>query len=100
MPSSNYRLFEQAMRGRKPICCEYEGYPRELCPIVLGHSQRQEKVLTYQFGGQSNRVCRAKVNGAVYGLQKSALLNFVTGLGELAPAIPSHKAASRSSTSM
>jgi hypothetical protein len=53
MPSSNYRLFEQAMRGRKPIFCVYEGYRRELCPIVLGHSQRQEKVLTYQFGGQS-----------------------------------------------
>ena len=53
MPSSNYRLFEQAMRKRKPVSCVYRGYPRELCPIILGHSQRQEKVLTYQFGGQS-----------------------------------------------
>jgi len=31
----------------------YGGYPRELCPVILGHSQGQEKALTYQFGGQS-----------------------------------------------
>lgn len=54
MPSSTYRLFEQAMRGRKLVSCVYGGFPRELCPVVLGHSQRQEKVLTYQFGGQSS----------------------------------------------
>jgi len=53
MPSANYRLFEQAMRMRKQIVCVYDGYPRELCPIILGHSQEHEKVLTYQFGGQS-----------------------------------------------
>ncbi len=53
MPSSNYRLFEQAMRERRPVSCVYGGYPRELCPIILGHSRQQEKVLTYQFGGQS-----------------------------------------------
>ena len=53
MPSSNYDLFEQAMAMRKQIICVYGGYPRELCPIILGHSQGQEKALTYQFGGQS-----------------------------------------------
>jgi hypothetical protein len=53
MPSSNYRLFEQAIRKRKLVFCVYDGYPRELCPIILGHSQPQEKALTYQFGGQS-----------------------------------------------
>jgi hypothetical protein len=53
MPSPNYRLFEQAMRTRKQIVCIYGGYRRELCPIILGHSQGQEKVLTYQFGGES-----------------------------------------------
>src|SRR5690348_17290658 len=53
MPSGNYRLFEQAMRTRKQIVCMYDGYRRELCPIILGHSQEQEKALTYQFGGQS-----------------------------------------------
>lgn len=51
--SPNYHLFERAMRMRKQMCCLYEGYPRELCPIILGHSQGQEKALTYQIGGQS-----------------------------------------------
>jgi hypothetical protein len=51
--SSNYALFEQAMAMRKQIFCMYGGYPRALCPIILGHSQGQEKALTYQFGGQS-----------------------------------------------
>jgi hypothetical protein len=31
----------------------YDGYPRELCPIIVGHSQGEEKALTYQFGGRS-----------------------------------------------
>ena len=53
MPSPNYHLFEQAMRTRKQIVCTYGGFRRELCPIILGHSQGQEKVLTYQFGGES-----------------------------------------------
>jgi hypothetical protein len=51
--SQTYRLFEQAMRLSKQILCMYDGYPRELCPIILGHSQGQEKALTYQFSGQS-----------------------------------------------
>lgn len=53
MPSQNYAWFEHAIRTRKQIVCVYGGYPRELCPIILGHSQGQEKALTYQFGGQS-----------------------------------------------
>ena len=54
MPSRTYALFERAMRRRKPISCMYGGYPRELCPIILGHSaQGDEKSLTYQFGGES-----------------------------------------------
>ncbi|HMA72247.1 MAG TPA: hypothetical protein VKP67_12270 [Xanthobacteraceae bacterium] len=51
--SANYAWFEQAMRMRKQIVCMYGGCRRELCPIILGHSQGQEKALTYQFGGQS-----------------------------------------------
>ena len=53
MPSRVYDLFNQAMRARKQILCRYDGYARELCPIILGHSQGQEKALTYQFAGQS-----------------------------------------------
>ena len=53
MPSPTYQLFARAMAKRKQILCLYDGYPRALCPIILGHSQGQEKALTYQFGGQS-----------------------------------------------
>jgi hypothetical protein len=53
VPSANYALFEQAMRMRKQIVCRYDGNRRELCPIILGHSQGQEKVLTFQFAGGS-----------------------------------------------
>jgi hypothetical protein len=52
-PSRSYRLFAQAIVERKHILCSYNGYPRELCPIILGHSQGQERALTYQFGGES-----------------------------------------------
>jgi len=54
-PSSVYKLFEQAMIGRKQILCMYKGRRRELCPVILGHSQGREKARTYQFGGQSNK---------------------------------------------
>jgi hypothetical protein len=55
MGSSKYALFEEAMRTRKQVVCMYKGYRRELCPIILGHSQGREKALTYQFGGQSSQ---------------------------------------------
>ena len=54
MPSLTYKLFEQAMRGRQQVVCTYGGHRRELCPVILGHSQDQEKALTFQFGGSSN----------------------------------------------
>jgi hypothetical protein len=53
MPSATYDLFAQAMAERKQILCTYGGYPRQLWPIILGHSQGQEKALIYQFGGES-----------------------------------------------
>jgi hypothetical protein len=53
VPSHIYDLFSQAMLAQKQILCLYDGCIRELCPIILGHSQHQEKALTYQFGGQS-----------------------------------------------
>src|SRR5438034_8485503 len=51
--SETYRLFEQAMLQRKQIVCVYKGERRELCPIILGHSQGEERALTYQFAGGS-----------------------------------------------
>jgi len=54
MPSRTYSLFAEAMAARKQIFCTYDGHPRELCPIILGHSQGEEKALTFQFGGRSS----------------------------------------------
>jgi hypothetical protein len=53
VPSRVYDVFSQAMIAQKQVLCLYDGYPRELCPIILGHSNGQEKALTYQFAGQS-----------------------------------------------
>jgi hypothetical protein len=52
-PNSTYALFAQAMAERKPILCLYDGYPRALCPIILGHTKGQEVALVYQFAGGS-----------------------------------------------
>lgn len=53
-PSETYRLFEQAMIERKQIVCTYKGHRREICPIILGHAQGEERALTYQFAGGSS----------------------------------------------
>ena len=53
MPSRTYDLFAQAISSRQQILCLYGGYGRQLCPVILGHSQGQEKALTFQFGGNS-----------------------------------------------
>ena len=53
MTSRVYMLFEQAMRTRKQIVCVYDGGERELCAVILGHSDGLEKALTYQFAGKS-----------------------------------------------
>lgn len=53
MPSSTYQLFAQAMAGRKQVLCTYDGYPREVCPVILGHSKGREAALVYQFAGGS-----------------------------------------------
>jgi hypothetical protein len=36
-------------------CCLYDSYGRECCPIVLGHTDGEEKSLVYLFGGESSR---------------------------------------------
>jgi hypothetical protein len=41
MPSATYQLFREAILSAKQITCDYQGYHRELCPIILG--TRMEK---------------------------------------------------------
>jgi hypothetical protein len=59
MPTTTYQLFRQAMAERKQIVCLYQGRRRELCPIILGLTEGQEKALTYQFGGDSSKPLRS-----------------------------------------
>jgi hypothetical protein len=54
-PSHTYKLFAEAIKNYKQIVCTYNGRYREFCPIILGHKDGQEKALTYQFGGQSEK---------------------------------------------
>ena len=55
MASATYRLFADAMAQRRPVLCMYQGHPRALCPIILGHSEGVEKALTWQFAGTGSR---------------------------------------------
>jgi hypothetical protein len=53
--SAIYQLFARAMAERKQILCSYNGYLREICPVILGHTRGQEVALTFQFAGDSER---------------------------------------------
>lgn len=55
MPSPTYELFATAMAERKQVLCRYDGYRRELCPVILGHTEGAEVVLAFQFGGESSK---------------------------------------------
>ena len=55
MPSRTYELFAEAMAARKPVVCMYQGHPRALCPIILGHTDGAEKALTWQFEGSGSQ---------------------------------------------
>ena len=55
MPLSTYNALAWAIENRLPLACAYEGHHREICPIILGHSDGREKVLVYQTGGSTSR---------------------------------------------
>jgi predicted nucleic acid-binding protein len=53
--SSTFRLFHEAILNRKQITCMYQGFEREICPHILGHTDGVESALAFQFGGTSSR---------------------------------------------
>ena len=71
MQSRTYSLFVSAMAARQPVACMYQGYPRVLCPIILGHTNGVEKALTWQFAGYGSQ-------GAVRGQWKCLTLEEVS----------------------
>jgi hypothetical protein len=54
MASKTYALFREAMEARRPLRCVYRGRRRDVCAILLGHTDGREKSLTFQFAGESN----------------------------------------------
>ena len=55
MPSEAYRLIREAILHEKQVTCAYHGRYREICPVIVGHSDGEEKLLAFQFGGESTK---------------------------------------------
>lgn len=55
MPSENFRKIRAAMEARQQITCMYQGRRREICAHTLGWKKGREKVLGFQFAGESSR---------------------------------------------
>ena len=53
-PSATYLLFREAILQEKQVVCLYKGKLRELCPHIIGHADGAEKVLAFQFAGETN----------------------------------------------
>ena len=100
MPSETYRLFERAMEERKQILCTYDGYRRELCPIILGHSQGKEEPSPISSAARADPAYLAGASGAVCFYQVSVRFSFAAEDGMPAIVIRSLHAVSKSSTSM
>jgi len=54
LPSATYELIARAMAARQQVFCLYKGYPRAVCPAILGHTKGRERALAYQFAGESS----------------------------------------------
>ena len=54
MSAATYRLLAWAIENWAPLFCTYDGYPREICPIILGESGGREVALVYQIGGRTS----------------------------------------------
>src|SRR6188472_3416566 len=55
MPSSTYEFFVKAMVEEKQVSCVFKRLPRVLSVIVLGHTDGEERALTWQTGGESSK---------------------------------------------
>jgi hypothetical protein len=55
MASATYRLIRKAILAEQQITCHYHGHYRDLCAHILGHTNGEEKLLAFQFGGMSSK---------------------------------------------
>ena len=99
MASSTYRAVRQAILAERQITCTYNGHYRELCPHILGHTDSEEKLLAFQFGGESAGHCRATASGGVSWSPTCATSKSVRAPGMRAARIARSKAAWQTSIS-
>jgi hypothetical protein len=52
--ASVFENFVAAVRARKHLVCDYQGFRRECCVHVVGWKCDQERALVFQFGGGSS----------------------------------------------
>ena len=97
--SATYDLFVKAITVRKQIFCTCDGYARELCPHILGHTKGEEVALTYQFGGQSKSGLPPGGEWRCLALSKVRNARLQDGPWQLVPATPGRNPASISRTS-
>jgi hypothetical protein len=50
-----YELLRQAILEKKQVIAVYDGYPREMCPHVLGWKNGIRHVFSFQFAGDSSQ---------------------------------------------
>jgi hypothetical protein len=55
MPSAEFQVIWDAMQNKQQVTCIYQGRFREMCPHTLGYKNGQEKVLGFQFAGDSSK---------------------------------------------
>ena len=55
MPSAAYDIIRSAIVAKQQVFATYHGYSRELCPHTIGTTTGVERVLCYQFGGNSSQ---------------------------------------------
>jgi hypothetical protein len=55
LSSQNYDLIARAIIEQLQVLCFYQGYPRAICPALLGHTNGEEYMLAFQFAGGSSK---------------------------------------------
>ena len=55
MPSPTYDTFRKAILNEKQVVFTYKDERRGACPIIIGHTEGEEKALTFQVEGASGR---------------------------------------------
>jgi predicted DNA-binding transcriptional regulator YafY len=63
-------LIHQAILERRQVVFRYEDLPREVCPYILGHKGGVEKVLAFQFAGQSSSGLPARGDWKCFAISK------------------------------